>query len=113
MANSKNSNRRKRKYGDSQKARTAKNKASAKTRAELRNERLIERTQSLIGTRVQVRTKDQIKPAIGTVIEVLRKGDEGYPAQAERNVGAYLKVRISSGDVVRSRHRVKPIREVN
>ena len=109
MANSKNSTRRKRKYDDRRKSATERNHKARQKRHELWQARMVARTQSLIGKHVSVRVKDQAKPFVGTVIEVLRKGDEGYPSDAKRNVGAYLVVRTTIGDLKASRHRAKVI----
>lgn len=120
MASPKNSDRRKRKYGDGQKARTARNKANAKARAERRQARLVERTQALIGQHVQFRSKDNRHPLVGTVTDVLRKGDEDYPEPydrrknptgSKRRHGAFVKIRTPDGHKKVSRHRIKLVRK--
>ena len=111
MPGTKNSNRKKRKYGDARKIKTAQNRTARLKRHDLRQAKMIERTQALIGQHVAVRIKDQAKPSVGTVVEILRLGDEGYPERdARRKHGAFVRVRTTFGEVVRSRHRVKPIK---
>ena len=110
MASSKNSSRRKRKYGD-RTAKIDKNKARRQQREATRLERLAARTQALVGTYVKVRVKDHKKPLIGTVQDVIRKGHDDYPTEAERHMGSYLRIRTEVGDLLASRHRVKPVKD--
>lgn len=111
MASAKNSNRSKRKYGEGQKARTLKNKAKKKIHEERRLASLVNRTQSLIGQHVAVRVKDHPKPMIGTVLEVISKDNPDYPHEAKRHHGRYLRVRTAIGEMLASRHRVKPVKD--
>lgn len=111
MATSKNSNRHKRKYSEARKSATEKNRKRAADSAAKRTARLAARTQSLIGQHVEVRVKDHVKPMVGTVLEVLDKNHEHYPHSARRHTGKYLKVRTTIGDLVASRHRVKPLKD--
>lgn len=74
-----------------------------------RQARLQERTRALIKQQVAVRTADQIKPLVGTVQDVIAQGDDRYPKSAIRKHGNYLLVRTSIGEIVASRHRVKPL----
>lgn len=111
MASSKNTNRHKRKYGDARKSRTERNRKIKQQRHEARHARLVARTQSLIGKSVRVRSKEQTKPLVGTVLEVITKDDDHYPRHAHRHVGRYLKVRTAIGEMVASRHRVKPTKD--
>lgn len=110
MARIKNQNRRKRKYGD-RKSITEKNQKRKQQQHERHRERLLSRTQELIGKHVRVRGKDQVKPLVGTVLEVLRKHNDNYPHGARRHHGSYLKIRTAVGERLVSRHRVKPIRD--
>ena len=106
MASVKNTARRKRKYGEGQKARTAANKASKKAAAERRAARLIARTQALIGKRVQVRTTDG--PLVGTVREIVAGRD--VPADPDSNVrrnGQFLRVADQKREAVVARRRAK------
>lgn len=105
MASVKNGDRRKRKYDEAQKARTAKNKESARARGQRRTARLLERTRSLIGRQARIRTAEG--PMVGRVVEVLSPGDEGYPKEAERHHGSYLVVEGPRSNVKVSRHRVR------
>lgn len=66
MASPKNSNRSKRKYGDGQKTRTARNKAARAARHELRMERFNERAQALVGKDVKFAGKQ-----VGKVVDVI------------------------------------------
>lgn len=111
MANPKNNDRRKRKYGESRKATTEKNHKSRLLSEERRQARLTARTQSLIGQHAAIRVKDHAKPLVGTVLEVVGKDHDEYPHRARRHVGKYLKVRTTIGDLLASRHRVKPIKD--
>lgn len=111
MANIKNTNRSKRKYSENRKSRTEVNAQRRARRNDLHAARLVARTQSLIGKPVAIRVKDSLKPLVGTVSEVLRKGDEEYPIDARRHTGAYMKVHTTFGDYKVSRHRVKPLTE--
>jgi hypothetical protein len=97
---------------ETQKSRTAKNKANAAQRHLALIEKFTARTDSLVGSHVKVRTKESVKATVGTVLAVIRKGDESYPTDAKRSSGAYLKVRTTHGEKIVSRHRVKPVREV-
>jgi hypothetical protein len=108
MAKPGNSNRRKRKYTETRKAKTAANATNRQRKQDHRTARLVARTQALLGTHVRVRHKDLSKLRVGTVTEILRKGDDGYPTDARRHHGAYLRVRTTTGDVIASRHRSKP-----
>lgn len=117
MASLKNTNRRKRKYGDKQKSRTARNKASKAAAAKLRSEKLILRTYDLLGQRVRYGTNEG-RPLIGRVTAVLRPDDEGYPTvnkneKDERKTprGTYLVIEDRPRDTIttRARRRVKPL----
>jgi hypothetical protein len=96
---------------DLQASRTAVNKANKAKRHVARMARFAERTDALVGSRAKVRTAESGKSVTGTVLAVIRKGDESYPTDARRSSGAYLKVRTSHGEKIISRHRIKPIRE--
>jgi hypothetical protein len=109
VASPKNNTRRKRKYDDRRKVRTVSNKKRKIKASEARIERLVERTRELIGKHVEVRIKGQDRPQVGTVVEVLHKGDEDYPTDAKRTSGSHLKVRTTIGNLVVSRHRAKVI----
>jgi hypothetical protein len=102
MANQKNSNRHKRKYG-SREAATARNKEKRQKRHEARTERLVERAQKLLGRKVVARTKDG--PVEGKIREVLRPGDAGYPTDRKRG-GTYFVVGDIADVVARSRVKV-------
>jgi len=104
MANVKNGNRRKTKYGD-QEPRTAKNKANKKKRHENRIARALMRAEELIGSKVQVRAQDGFHT--GTVKDVIDK-----PSDAKRK-GNYLKIETPAGILIRPRSRVKVIRDVS
>lgn len=110
MASTKNANRRKRKYGD-RRSITEKNRKKKQQRHEHRQARLLARTQSLIGKHVSVRLKEHAKPLVGTVLEVVSKDNEHYPHTARRHVGRYLHIRTAVGELMASRHRVKPIKD--
>lgn len=89
---------------------TERNRTLTKTRHELRTVRMAERTLSLIGKSVYFRSQGNRKPSVGTVVEVITKGDEAYPTDAKRNVGTYLKIKDSSGMLhIKARYRVKPV----
>lgn len=105
MASAKNGDRRKRKYGEAQKARTARNKEAARARGDRRIARLLARTEALIGRQARIRTAEG--PIVGRVIEVLNPGDEGYPKDAKRRHGSYLVVEGPRSNVKVSRHRVR------
>jgi hypothetical protein len=109
MASIKNSTRSKRKYTEARRLRTEANAAKKQIRHDLRQAKMVERTQALIGRSVAIRLKDRMKPLVGIVTDVIRKGDEDYPIEARRHHGAYLKVQTSFGDHKISRHRVKPL----
>ena len=111
MASTKNSDRRKRKYGEGQRSRTAKNKAGKQRQADARRARMEKRTQALIGQHVAVRSKGYAKPLVGTVLEVLSKDSESYPTDARRHYGKYLRVRTTLGEILASRHRCKPLKD--
>lgn len=114
MARTKNQNRRKRKYTDVRKTITERNRTLTTSRHDRQLVRAVARTADLIGKPVYFRTQDGIKKQTGTVISVINKQDERYPTEATRNVGNYLEIRDSSGRThLKSRHRVKPIREEN
>lgn len=98
MASTKNSTRRKRKYGEGQKGRTVKNKAKRKDRAELRAETLIERTQSIVGRIVIARTEHGLVK--GKVQSV-----ERFNGQAKRT-GQYLRIEGLSYPIARRRVKV-------
>jgi hypothetical protein len=113
MAHMKNSDRRKRKYGDKQKARTARNKVTKKAAAQLRAEKLVLRTFDLEGERVRYGTKDG-RPLLGRVTAILRPGDENYPKPKEdtnKPHGSYLVIEDRPRDTttIRARRRVKPV----
>ena len=108
MANPKNTNRRKRKYNDARKSTTEKNRKRKQARHEQRVARLTSRTQGLVGQHVRVRAKDHAKPLVGTVLEVIGKSHDRYPTDARRHVGSYLRIRTAVGELLASRHRVKP-----
>lgn len=99
MANAKNTNRRKRKYG-TREATTARNKERKRARHESHTSRLVERAQKLIGRKVVARTAEG--PLQGKVREVLRPGDERYPSDRNRG-GTYFVVSDIEGVVARSR----------
>jgi hypothetical protein len=101
VASVKNTARRKRKYGD-QAARTARNKQTKKSAAELHEVKKVERTQLLVGKKVQIRTPDG--PQVGTVREVVPA-----PSGSVRQRGQFLLVSCRDENFVRSRHRVKPV----
>lgn len=109
MASTKNSNRRKRKYGNRGSA-TERNKKRRIQQAARRIAKLNARTDALVGTHVAVRIKDHLKPMVGTVEAVIRHGDDGYPEDAKRHTGAYLRVRTTIGDIKVSRHRAKVVK---
>lgn len=90
---------------------TARNKAARQARNDKRAARLVERTQKLIGQHVKYRDKESNHGLVGTVTDVLRKGDDEYPQDAKRKYGAYLKIRTPEGAKVVSRHRVKLIKK--
>lgn len=108
MANTKNTNRRKRKYNDARKSTTEKNRLKKGQRHMDRRAKLVARTQGLIGQHVRVRAKDHAKPLIGTVLEVISPGHDDYPTAARRHYGSYLRVRTQIGEILSSRHRAKP-----
>lgn len=109
MASAKNSARRKRKYGENQKARTAKNKSSKLARAERHAAYLIQRTQGLVGKRVLVRTADG--PFEGTVREVIPGKDVPFdPDTTARRTGQFLRVSDGPREAVVARRRVKVVR---
>lgn len=100
-------------------ARSAANKARRQERNDHRSAKMVERTQKLIGQHVRYRDKDHHHPLVGTVTDILRKGDEGYPEPHSRNnpdgskrkYGAFVKIRTPDGDKTVSRHRVKLVRK--
>lgn len=101
----------KRQKDEGREAITARNKRRKAQQAEKRLAKLTARTQGLIGQHVSVRVKDHSKPLVGTVLEVVGKDHDEYPHRARRHVGKYLKVRTTIGDILSSRHRVKPIKD--
>ena len=103
MASLKNSSRSKRKYGDKRQAATASNKANKKARAELHELNKIARTQALVGKEVEIRTR-----AYGKIVETVQ---EIVPAPfgSSRTSGQFVKVIHNGEEVIRSRHRVKPV----
>ncbi len=114
MANIKNSNRNKRKYTETQKARTEQHRLTKKIQHDLRMAKFAERTANLIGKSVYFYTPDSIKKRIGIVKEVITKSDERYPKDAKRHYGNYLVIQDSTGLLyTKSRHRVKPAKEDN
>lgn len=100
MASLRNSERRKRKYGANQQARTERNRVSKKNANERHQVKLIERTQALVGKIVTVRTADG--PVTGPV-----RGIESAPAGSLRTHGQFLRVGDGASSVVISRHRAK------
>lgn len=111
MANPKNRDRNKKKYTEQRKSITERNRSMKQPRHEMRTARLVARTTSLIGKQVLFRTAGGIKPRVGTVVEVISKGHDRYPEGGTRN---YLSIRDSAGMLhIKSRHRVKPIKEDN
>lgn len=99
MGSVKNTNRSKRKYGDSRKSLTASNKTRKAERSHARADRLIARTQDLIGQRVKIRTKEG--PELGTVESVIPR-----PEGAKRS-GQYLRVVTTTNRFDRARSRAK------
>lgn len=101
------------KKDESQEARTVRNRARRAKQADLRTARLIGRTQRLVGTHVQVRTKGLDRPLVGTVLEVLSADAPDAPRNrgAIRRSGSQLRIRTNAGELVKSRHRVKPLKD--
>jgi uncharacterized protein with WD repeat len=102
LSSSKNTNRSKRKYGENRRVRTVQNKTTKKAAADRRAERLIARTQNLIGKTVEIRTKEG--PLVGKVREIVRP-----PKGAKRKSGQHLVVADRNRTATRSRHRAKVV----
>jgi hypothetical protein len=99
MANIKNSDRRKRKYGDKRKSATARNKANRQARHKRRLRKLECRTLELVGRKVI----HAGQPVL--VLEMLERDDPRVDTLKPR--GRYLV--LESGPIV-SRRSVKPVR---
>jgi hypothetical protein len=108
MANKKSN---KKQEVDTKAVRSAANKARRKARNDIRMAKMVARTQSLIGQHVQFRMAGRRHPLVGTVTDVLRKGDAGYPEDAKRKYGAFIKIRTPEGSRTVSRHRVKLVKK--
>jgi hypothetical protein len=104
---------------DTQAVRTAANKSRRQARNDRRMAKMVERTQGLIGQHVQFRAQGRRHPLVGTVTDVLRNGDEGYPepwsrsntSGSKRKYGAFIKIRTPEGSRTVSRHRVKLVKK--
>lgn len=101
MANVKNSDRRKRKYGD-RAPKTAANKVRRLTKHENRIARLKMRSESLVGKNVEVRT------SYGKIVGTVQSITTAPEASIRRN-GTFLVVSNQGTPVTVSRHRVKPV----
>lgn len=99
MGSVKNTNRSKRKYGDRRKSLTASNKTRKAAKSQSRTDRLVARTQDLIGQKVKIRTKDG--PELGTVESIIPR-----PEGAKRS-GQYLRVVTTTDRFDRARSRAK------
>jgi hypothetical protein len=103
--------RAKRKYGDKRKAATESNRTNRPSKHADHLARMALRTDALEGQPVRVRIPGYANGLVGTVAEIMRKGDPSYPTGAKRSSGAYLLVRTNAGDRTVSRHRVKPVKK--
>lgn len=89
---------------------TERNRSTKNVKEGHRRESLAARTRALVGSPVQIRVKDHVKPLVGTVSAVVDKTSDDYPQDAKRHTGRYLKVSTTFGTYLRSRHRVKPLK---
>lgn len=96
-----NSNRSKRKYGDKRKSITESNRAVRTDRHMHSIERLVERTQELIGKKVTVRAPGG--PEVGVVQEMIAR-----PEGAKR-AGTYLRIDTPTRKFTRTRSRIKVV----
>lgn len=91
MGHVKNSARKKRKY-NGREAITERNRATKLAKSDLRSAYLIERTESLLGKIVKVRTR--FGQRAGVVEEIIHPGHEDYPSGCKRR-GARVVVKDS------------------
>lgn len=106
MASTRNSARKKRKYGDQRKATTAKNKVRKQLRHENRAARMAARTSALFGRKARARTKNG--PVEGHITDVIWDKDTLRKEGIENPVGMFVVVSPVAGHpVLRARRRVK------